>query len=107
VGSIGVHVSITWSWVDSFTAAISPLVPNFLKPGLRLYCIIMYAHTLILSSDVVHDSQSILCVTLSIILSRDANVDVLVGISGQNSEEFWFFSNSGPFFLIFVGIYFF
>ena len=65
--SSGVQVSIMWSCVSSLTAAVAPLAPNFLRPGFKLYCVIMYAHTIISSCDVVHNFGSIACVVSSIV----------------------------------------
>jgi hypothetical protein len=57
---MGLHVSMICSWVSSFTAAISPLFPNFLRPGLRLYWVIRYPHTFSSSSNVVVIASSAL-----------------------------------------------
>ena len=76
--SSGVQVSIMWSCVSSFTATVTPLAPNFLKPGFKLYCVIIYAHTIISSCDMVHNFGSILCVVSSIVGSIG---DVIVASS--------------------------
>ena len=48
-------MSITYSCMSFFTAALSPLFPNFLSPGLRLYWVIRQDHTFSSASDCSED----------------------------------------------------
>ena len=78
--SIGVHVSMMWSWVISLSAAFSPCVPNLCKPGFKLYWVRRFATTPSSSSDVVHIVQSTRCVTASM-TGSDAVVVVVSNCS--------------------------
>ncbi len=70
VGSIVVQVSITCSCINSSIAAGAPLVPNFLKPGFKLHCVIKYDDTFISSLDSVINLGSIVCTDLPTLLPR-------------------------------------